>query len=36
MRLWPFIVYCAILGLMLVFFAERISPGFAGELKALP
>ena len=36
MRLWPFIVYCAVLGLLLVFFAERISSGFAGELKALP
>ncbi len=36
MRLWPFIVYCAILGLMLVLFGERISPGFVGELKVLP
>ncbi|HSB64139.1 MAG TPA: undecaprenyl-diphosphate phosphatase [Thermoanaerobaculia bacterium] len=35
MRLWPFIVYCAVLGLLLVLFAERISSGFAGELKVL-
>ncbi|HEX2757823.1 MAG TPA: undecaprenyl-diphosphate phosphatase [Thermoanaerobaculia bacterium] len=35
MRLWPFIVYCAVLGLVLVFFAERISSGFVGELKVL-
>ena len=35
MRLWPFIVYCALLGLALVFFAERISSGFVGELKVL-
>jgi undecaprenyl-diphosphatase len=35
MRLWPFIVYCAVLGLVLVFFAERISSGFVGDLKVL-
>jgi undecaprenyl-diphosphatase len=35
MRLWPFIVYCAVLGLVLVFFADRISDGFVGELKVL-
>ena len=35
MRLWPFIVYCALLGLVLVLFADRISSGFVGELKAL-
>jgi undecaprenyl-diphosphatase len=35
MRLWPFIVYCALLGLVLVFFADRISSGFVGELKVL-
>ena len=35
MRLWPFIVYCALLGLALVFFAERISSGFAGDLRVL-
>ncbi len=34
MRLWPFIVYCALLGFVLVLFAERISSGFA-ELKVL-
>ncbi|MGZ6987675.1 MAG: undecaprenyl-diphosphate phosphatase [Thermoanaerobaculia bacterium] len=33
MRLWPFIVYCALLGLFLVAFGERISSGFVGELK---
>ncbi|MFI5198557.1 MAG: undecaprenyl-diphosphate phosphatase [Thermoanaerobaculia bacterium] len=33
MRLWPFIVYCALLGLVLVVFGERISSGFVGELK---
>ena len=33
MRLWPFIVYCALLGLVLVLFAERISSGFVGELR---
>jgi undecaprenyl-diphosphatase len=33
MRLWPFIVYCALLGLLLVAFGERISSGFVGELK---
>ena len=36
MRLWPFIVYCAVLGLVLVLFGERISSGFAGDLKVLP
>jgi|NGEPerStandDraft_6_1074524.scaffolds.fasta_scaffold07003_2 undecaprenyl-diphosphatase len=35
MRLWPFIVYCAVLGLVLVFFADRISSGFVGDLKVL-
>jgi undecaprenyl-diphosphatase len=35
MRLWPFIVYCAAFGLFLLLFAERISSGFTGELKAL-
>jgi len=35
MRLWPFIVYCAVLGLVLVFLAERISSGFVGELKVI-
>jgi undecaprenyl-diphosphatase len=33
MRLWPFIVYCALLGLFLVAFGERISSGFVGELR---
>jgi undecaprenyl-diphosphatase len=33
MRLWPFIVYCALLGLSLVLFADRISPGLSGELR---
>ena len=33
MRLWPFIVYCALLGLLLIAFGERISSGFVGELK---
>jgi undecaprenyl-diphosphatase len=36
MRLWPFIVYCAAVGLFLILFAERISSGLTGELKALP
>lgn len=35
MRLWPFIVYCALLGLVLVLFAERLSSGSVGELKVL-
>jgi undecaprenyl-diphosphatase len=35
MRLWPFIVYCAAVGLFLLLFAERVSSGFTGELKAL-
>jgi undecaprenyl-diphosphatase len=35
MRLWPFIVYCALLGLTLVLFAERISSGFVGDVKVL-
>ncbi len=35
MRLTPFIVYCAVLGLVLVLLGERISSGFAGELKGV-
>jgi undecaprenyl-diphosphatase len=35
MQLWPFIVYCALLGLALVLFADRISSGLVGELKVL-
>jgi undecaprenyl-diphosphatase len=35
MRLMPFIAYCALLGLTLIFFGDRISSGFAGELKVL-
>ena len=35
MRLWPFIVYCAAVGLFLLLFAERITSGFRGELKVL-
>jgi len=31
MRLWPFIVYCALLGLVLVLFADRLSPGLGGD-----
>ncbi|HEX5854999.1 MAG TPA: undecaprenyl-diphosphate phosphatase [Thermoanaerobaculia bacterium] len=33
MRLWPFIVYCAAVGLFLLLFAEQVSSGFTGELK---
>jgi len=35
MRLWPFIVYCALLGLVLVLFADRLSPVIAGAPKVL-
>ncbi len=35
MRLWPFIVYCAAVGLFLLLFAERVSSGFTSELRVL-
>ena len=35
MRLTPFIAYCALLGLTLILFGDRISSGFVGEIKVL-
>jgi undecaprenyl-diphosphatase len=35
MRLTPFIVYCALLGVALIVFADRISSGFVGGMKVL-
>lgn len=33
MRLWPFAVYCALLGVFLVLYGERMSSGSVAELK---
>jgi undecaprenyl-diphosphatase len=36
MRLTAFVVYCGVLGLLLIIFGDLLSSGFAGNLKVVP
>jgi hypothetical protein len=36
MRLTAFVVYCGVLGLLLIVFGDPLSSGFFGDLKVVP